>query len=43
MKTSAEKIYLDMFANPDLINEYIEDLFDMKKVSSFLSGESGGE
>jgi len=43
VKTSAEKIYLDMFDNPDLINEYIEDLFDLKKIASFLSGESGGE
>lgn len=43
LKTSAEKIYLDMFDNPDLINEYIEDLFDLKKISSFLSGDSGSE
>lgn len=42
-KTSAEKIYLDMFDKPDLINEYIEDLFDLKKISSFLSNESSGE
>jgi hypothetical protein len=43
VKISAEKIYLDMFENPDLINEYIEDLFELKKISSFLASESGGE
>jgi hypothetical protein len=42
-KSSAEKIYLDMFDKPDLINEYIEDLFDLKKISAFLSSESGAE
>lgn len=43
LKSSAEKIYLDMFDNPDLINEYIEDLFDLKKISLFLSSESVSE
>jgi hypothetical protein len=42
-KISAEKIYMDMFEKPDLINEYIEDLFDLKKISSFLASENGGE
>lgn len=42
-KSSAEKIYLEMFDKPDLINEYIEDLFDLKKISTFLSSESGVE
>jgi len=43
VKISAEKVYLDMFEKPDLINEYIEDLFDLKKISLFLANESGGE
>jgi hypothetical protein len=43
VKISAEKIYMDMFEKPDLINEYIEDLFDLKKISSFLASENGGE
>lgn len=43
VKISSEKIYVDMFEKPDLINEYIEDLFDLKKISTFLASESGGE
>ena len=42
-KISAERIYLEMFEKPDLINEYIEDLLDLKKISTFLANEGGVE
>ena len=40
-KTSAEKIYTDMFENMDRIPEYVEDLFSLRKTAEYL--QNGGE